>query len=125
MKASQNGGVMARRLGSGLEVSTRGLGCMGVSGFYGAADRQEAVAMVLRALGLGVTFLDTADVDGRKGNEELIGEAISGAIGSLREARRQGHGIQSRGYRGEPMSMGRRGRTKQPWTKGSSFPPLC
>lgn len=46
---------------AGLTVSTRGLGCMGVSGWYGQADRDESVATMHRALELGVTFLDTAD----------------------------------------------------------------
>jgi aryl-alcohol dehydrogenase-like predicted oxidoreductase len=68
-----------RTLGrDGLEVSALGLGCMGMSQMYGAADRQESIATVHRALDLGVTFLDTSDVYGEGHNEELVGEAIAG-----------------------------------------------
>ena len=69
-----------RRLGQGLEVSALGLGCMGMSWAYGAteADRGEAIATIHRALDLGVTLLDTADVYGPHTNEELVGEAIKG-----------------------------------------------
>ncbi len=62
----------------GLEVSALGLGCMGMSQMYGAADRQESIATIHRALDLGVTFLDTSDVYGDGHNEELVGEAIAG-----------------------------------------------
>ncbi|ACZ90277.1 aldo/keto reductase [Streptosporangium roseum] len=66
-----------RRLGQGgPEVSAIGLGCMGMSEFYGAADEAESVEVVHRALDLGVTFLDTADMYGRGHNEELVGRAI-------------------------------------------------
>jgi aryl-alcohol dehydrogenase-like predicted oxidoreductase len=68
-----------RTLGrDGLEVSELGLGCMGMSQMYGAADRQESMATIHRALDLGVTFLDTSDVYGEGHNEELVGEAIAG-----------------------------------------------
>jgi aryl-alcohol dehydrogenase-like predicted oxidoreductase len=68
-----------RTLGQdGLVVSALGLGCMGMSQMYGAADRDESIATVHRALDLGVTFLDTADVYGDGHNEELVGEAIRG-----------------------------------------------
>jgi aryl-alcohol dehydrogenase-like predicted oxidoreductase len=68
-----------RTLGrDGLEVSALGLGCMGMSQMYGAADRQESIATIHRALDLGVTFLDTSDVYGSGHNEELVGEAIAG-----------------------------------------------
>jgi aryl-alcohol dehydrogenase-like predicted oxidoreductase len=66
-----------RRLGS-LEVSALGLGCMGMSAFYGAADEDEAVATIHRALELGVTFLDTAQLYGPMTNEELVGRAVRG-----------------------------------------------
>src|SRR5437879_2313098 len=67
----------ARALGrSGLTVSGQGLGCMGMSEFYGPGDRDESVATIHRALDLGVTFLDTADVYGPHTNEELVGAAI-------------------------------------------------
>jgi len=68
-----------RTLGaSGLVVSPLGLGCMGMSEFYGPGDEQESIATIHRALDLGVTFLDTADVYGLGRNEELVGKAIRG-----------------------------------------------
>ena len=66
-----------RRLGTqGLETSTLGLGCMGMSEFYGTADEGEAIATIHRALELGVDFLDTADAYGPFKNERLVGRAI-------------------------------------------------
>jgi aryl-alcohol dehydrogenase-like predicted oxidoreductase len=66
-----------RRLGvHGPEVSAIGLGCMGMSAFYGPADEAEAIAVIRRALDLGVTLLDTADAYGSGANEELVGRAI-------------------------------------------------
>jgi aryl-alcohol dehydrogenase-like predicted oxidoreductase len=71
--------VEARRLGTqGLEVSALGLGCMGMSEFYGTADEGEAIATIQRALELGITFVDTADMYGPFTNEELVGKAIAG-----------------------------------------------
>jgi aryl-alcohol dehydrogenase-like predicted oxidoreductase len=67
-----------RRLGQGLEVSAEGLGCMGMSEFYGSADQDEAIATIRRALELGVNFLDTADMYGPFTNEMLVGAAIHG-----------------------------------------------
>ena len=68
-----------RKLGSkGLEVSAEGLGCMGMSEFYGAADEAEAEATIQRALELGVSLLDTADMYGPFTNEELVGRVIAG-----------------------------------------------
>src|SRR4051812_45054122 len=64
------------RLGQGLEVSAIGLGCMGMSEFYGARDEEEALATLERALDLGVIFLDTADMYGPFTNEKLVGRAI-------------------------------------------------
>ncbi|MBI4382388.1 MAG: aldo/keto reductase [candidate division NC10 bacterium] len=63
---------------SGLAVSPLGLGCMGMSEFYGPGDEQESIATLHRALDLGVTFLDTADVYGIGQNEELVGKVIRG-----------------------------------------------
>ena len=66
-----------RTLGQGVEVSALGLGCMGMSQSYGAADPDEAIATIHRALDLGVTFLDTADMYGPFTNERLVGRAIA------------------------------------------------
>jgi aryl-alcohol dehydrogenase-like predicted oxidoreductase len=76
---SCKGSEMKRRiLGQGLEVSAEGLGCMGMSEFYGTADEGEAIATIHRALDLGVTLLDTADMYGPFTNERLVGRAIAG-----------------------------------------------
>ena len=69
--------MKTRRLGQNLEVSALGLGCMGMSEFYGTADEGEAIATIHRAIELGVTFLDTADMYGPFTNERLVGRAIS------------------------------------------------
>ncbi len=67
-----------RKLGSeGLEVSSVGLGCMGMSEFYGESDDAESIATIERALDLGVNFLDTADMYGIGKNEELIGPVVA------------------------------------------------
>jgi aryl-alcohol dehydrogenase-like predicted oxidoreductase len=68
-----------RKLGSlGLSVSELGLGCMGMSEFYGERDEQESIATIQRALELGVDFFDTADMYGPFKNEELLGRALAG-----------------------------------------------
>src|SRR6478735_2849873 len=69
--------MTTRTLGA-LTVSAQGLGCMGMSEFYGATDEAESEATIRRALDLGVTFLDTSDVYGEGRNEELVGRAIAG-----------------------------------------------
>ena len=66
-----------RKLG-GLEVSALGLGCMGMSEFYGSTDDSQSTATIRRALDLGVTFLDTSDMYGSGHNEQLVGGAIAG-----------------------------------------------
>ena len=67
-----------RHLGSeGLVVSELGLGCMGMSEFYGTGDEDESIATIHRAIDLGVTFIDTADIYGPFTNEKLVGKAIA------------------------------------------------
>src|ERR671927_59603 len=75
--------LATRTLGSSssdtsLAVSTLGLGCMGMSEFYGRGDEGDAIATIHRALDLGVTFLDTSDIYGPFTNEQLVGKAIAG-----------------------------------------------
>ena len=64
-------------LGQGLKVSAQGLGCMGMSEFYGVGDDVESIATIHEALDLGVTFIDTADMYGPYKNEVLVGQAIA------------------------------------------------
>ncbi|GAA3667127.1 aldo/keto reductase [Nonomuraea antimicrobica] len=73
-----------RTLGlNGLRVSALGLGCMGMSEFYGRGDERESVAVIHRALDLGLNFLDTADMYGSGANEELVGRAIKDRRGEV------------------------------------------
>jgi aryl-alcohol dehydrogenase-like predicted oxidoreductase len=92
-----------RTLGeSGLEVSAEGLGCMGMSEFYGVADEGEALATIERALELGVTFLDTADMYGPFTNERLVGRAIARRRDEVVLATKFGN---VRGPRGERLGV--------------------
>src|SRR5215510_11894332 len=86
--------MQTRQLGE-LTASAIGLGCMGMSEFYGPRDEAESIATIHRALDLGVTLLDTADIYGPYTNEQLVGRAIRGRrdqvvlatkFGILREA---------------------------------------
>ncbi|MDQ1721960.1 MAG: hypothetical protein QOI26_1694 [Pseudonocardiales bacterium] len=92
------------RLGE-LEVSRQGLGCMGMSEWYGAADWDSSIATISRALELGVSFLDTADVYGAGHNEVLVGRAIAGRREQVQLATKFGidrsGGDQARVIRGE------------------------
>ncbi len=86
--------ITRRILGSGtvaLEVSSIGLGCMGMSEFYGATDETEAINTIRRALDLGVTLLDTADMYGPFTNEQLVGRAIAGRRDEVQVATKFGN----------------------------------
>ncbi len=99
--------VPTRRLGtSALTVSAEGLGCMGMSDFYGSGDESESIATIHRALDLGVTLLDTADMYGPYTNEELVGRAIADRRDRVTLATKFGivrtpGSPQSRGFRGD------------------------
>jgi aryl-alcohol dehydrogenase-like predicted oxidoreductase len=92
-----------RTLGSqGLTVSAQGLGCMGMSEFYGDTDEREAIDTIHRALELGVTFLDTADMYGPFVNEELVGRAVAGRRDEVQLATKFGN---VRGPNGERLGI--------------------
>src|SRR4051812_27253782 len=90
-----------RMLGQGLEVSAQGLGCMGMSAWYGETDEEESVATIHRALELGITLLDTADIYGGFGqNETLIGAAIADRRDQVVLATKFGNVVREDGSRG-------------------------
>ena len=91
-----------RTLGQGLEVSAEGLGCMGMSAWYGEIDLEESVATIHRALDLGLSFLDTADMYGASfgENEQLVGRAIAGRRDEVVLATKFGNVIDADGKRG-------------------------
>jgi len=94
-----------RTLGHGLAVPALGLGCMGMSQSYGVPDDQESIATIHRALGLGVTLLDTADAYGPFSNERLVGKAIAGRRSEVVLATKFGQEFRpdgSRGVNGRP-----------------------
>jgi aryl-alcohol dehydrogenase-like predicted oxidoreductase len=102
-----------RTLGSqGLEVSAEGLGCMGMTWAYGAGDEQSGLETIHRALELGVTFLDTAEIYGPHSNEELVGRAIAGRRDEFELATKFGFAIDPddpyrRGVDGSPENVRR------------------
>lgn len=83
--------MQTRKLGQGLEVSAEGLGCLGMSDFYGVRDDEAAIRTIHHALDRGITFLDTADMYGPFTNEILIGRAISGRRDNVVVATKFGH----------------------------------
>jgi aryl-alcohol dehydrogenase-like predicted oxidoreductase len=91
--------TMRRRRLSGLEVSEQGLGCMGMSAWYGPTDEAESTATIHRALELGIDFLDTADIYGQGHNEELVGRAIAGRRGEVVLATKFGNRVLDDGTR--------------------------
>src|SRR5579862_4006938 len=94
-----------------LTVSAQGLGCMGMSEWYGETDWDESIATIHRALDLGVTFLDTADAYGAGHNEVLVGRAISRRRGEVQLATKLG--IDRSGGDAKRIIRGERGYVKR------------
>jgi aryl-alcohol dehydrogenase-like predicted oxidoreductase len=94
--------MQRRTLGSDLDVSAIGLGCMGMSEFYGAGDDAASVDVIHRAIDLGCTFLDTADMYGPFTNERLVGRAIADRRESVQLATKFGN---QRGPNGERLGI--------------------
>lgn len=86
-----------RRLGASLVVSEQGLGCMGMTGVYGIRDDEQSRATLHRALDLGVTFVDTADIYGPTTNEEFLGEELGSVRGDVVIATKFGHEVTADG----------------------------
>jgi aryl-alcohol dehydrogenase-like predicted oxidoreductase len=92
--------MSTRKLGqSGLTVSAQGLGCMGMSAFYGDADEVESIATLHRAIDLGITFFDTAEVYGPYENELLLGRAFKGRRAEVLIATKFGFNVDGKGGR--------------------------
>ncbi len=105
-------GTDVRRISlGGLEVSAQGLGCMGMSEWYGPADWDSSIATIHRALDLGVTFIDTADIYGAGHNEVLVGRAISGRRDEVQLATK--FGIDRSGGDEKRVIRGERGYVKR------------
>ena len=94
-----------------FHVSAQGLGCMGMSEWYGQADWEESIATIRRALDLGVTFIDTADIYGAGHNEVLVGRGISGRRDEVQLATK--FGIDRSGGDGKRVIRGERGYVKR------------
>ena len=102
--------IAQRKLGQqGLEVSAIGLGCMGMSQSYGPADETESIATIHRAIALGCTFLDTAEVYGPFKNEELLGRALKGLRSEVILATKFGFHIEN----GKPAGANRDSRPEE------------
>jgi aryl-alcohol dehydrogenase-like predicted oxidoreductase len=102
--------MLQRTLGTqGLTVSALGLGCMGMSFAYGSADDAESIAVIHRALDLGITLLDTAEIYGPYTNEELVGRAIAGRRDRVVVATKFGFKFEggTRGVDGSPANVKR------------------